>query len=152
MHIEEAVHLPPETFLRRDRSLCMTGNLSRCMCTQAQLLQSCLTLCSPVDCSLPGPLPMGFSRQEYCSGLPCPSPGDLSHPGIESTSLVSSALAGRFFTTEPPGKPSQHTYWPFNFAYLSVWAHLAHPVNSLGSNQTKKWEFWLIHQRRWTRK
>ena len=37
------------------------------------------------------PLPMGFSRQEYWSGLPCPPPGDLPHPGIDS--------AGRFFTT-----------------------------------------------------
>ena len=43
---------------------------------------------------------MGFARQEYCSGLPYPSPGDLPDPGIES------ALAGGFFTTEPPGKPS----------------------------------------------
>ena len=45
---------------------------------------------------------MGFPRQEYWSGLPFPSPGDLSHPGIKPTSP---ALAGRFFTTEPPGKP-----------------------------------------------
>ena len=48
------------------------------------------------------PLPMGFSRQEYYSGLPFPSPGDLPHPGIE---LTSPSLAGGFFTTEPPGKP-----------------------------------------------
>ena len=52
-----------------------------------------------------GPLSMGFSRQEYCSGLPLPSPGDLPDPGIEPVSLVSPALAGRFFTTAPPGKP-----------------------------------------------
>ena len=43
-------------------------------------------------------LSMGFSRQEYWSGLPCPSPGDLPNSGIELTSLVSSALAGSFFT------------------------------------------------------
>ena len=48
---------------------------------------------------------MGFSRQEYWSGLPCPPPGDLPNPGIEPTSPVAPALAGRFFTTEPPGKP-----------------------------------------------
>ena len=48
------------------------------------------------------PLYMGFPRQEYWSGLPFPSPGDLSNPGIE---LASPALAGRFFTTELPGKP-----------------------------------------------
>ena len=50
-------------------------------------------------------LSMGFSRQEYWSRLPFPTPGDLPDPGIEPTSLVSSALAGGFFTTVPPGKP-----------------------------------------------
>ena len=45
------------------------------------------------------PLSMGFSRQEYWSGLPCPPPGDLPDPGIEPMSLVSAALAGKFFTT-----------------------------------------------------
>ena len=45
------------------------------------------------------PLSMGFSRQEYWSGLPCSPPGDLSIPGIEPGSLMSPALAGGFFTT-----------------------------------------------------
>ena len=45
------------------------------------------------------PLSMGFSRQKYWSGLPCPHPGDLPDLGIESMSLMNSALAGRFFTT-----------------------------------------------------
>ena len=45
------------------------------------------------------PLSMGFSRQEYWRGLPCPPPGDLPDPGIEPTSLMSYALAGRFFAT-----------------------------------------------------
>ena len=48
-------------------------------------------------------LSMGFSRQEYWSGLPCPPPEDLPDPGIEPVSLMSPALAGGFFTTEPPG-------------------------------------------------
>ena len=47
------------------------------------------------------PLSMGFSTQEYCSGLPFPSPGDLPRPEIK---LVSPALAGGFFTIELPGK------------------------------------------------
>ena len=46
-------------------------------------------------------LSMGFSRQEYWDGLPCPSPGDLPNPEIEPTSLKSPELAGRFFTTSP---------------------------------------------------
>ena len=45
------------------------------------------------------PPSMGFSRQEYWSGLPCSPPGDLPDPGIEPESLVSPALAGRFFIT-----------------------------------------------------
>ena len=42
---------------------------------------------------------MEFSRQEYWSGLPCPSPGYLPNPGIEPSSFMSSALAGKFFTS-----------------------------------------------------
>ena len=49
--------------------------------------------------------PWGFSRQEYWSGLPCPSLGDLPHPGIKPMTLMSLALAGRFFTAEPLVKP-----------------------------------------------
>ena len=48
------------------------------------------------------PLSMEFSRQEYWSGLPFPTPGGLPSSGLEPTSP---ALAGRFFTTEPPGSP-----------------------------------------------
>ena len=44
-------------------------------------------------------LSMEFSRQKYCSRLPFPPPGDLPDPGIKPTSLMSSALAGEFFTT-----------------------------------------------------
>ena len=51
-------------------------------------------------------LPMGFSRREYWSGLPFPPPGDLPDPVIETVSPVSPAMAGRFLTNEPPGKPS----------------------------------------------
>ena len=49
-------------------------------------------------------LSMGFSRQEYQNGLPFPPLGNLPDPGIELASLASPALAGGFFTTEPPGK------------------------------------------------
>ena len=49
-------------------------------------------------------LSMEFSRQEYWSGLPFPTSGDLPDPGFKSLSPASPALAGRFFTTEPPGK------------------------------------------------
>ena len=55
--------------------------------------------------ALQAPLSMGFSRQEYSSGLPCPAAGDLPDPETEPESPVSPALAGRLFTTVPPGKP-----------------------------------------------
>ena len=60
------------------------------------------------------PLTMGFSRQEYWSGLPCPLPGHLPDPGIEPTSLTSSALAGTFFflPLAPPGSPLGCTVRP----------------------------------------
>ena len=43
--------------------------------------QSCPVLCHPMHCRTPAPLSMGFSRQEYWSGLPFPTPGDLTDPG-----------------------------------------------------------------------
>ena len=54
------------------------------------------------------PLSMEFSRQEYWSGLPFSSPGDRPNPGTEPASPTSPALAGRFFTTEQPGKPKKN--------------------------------------------
>ena len=51
------------------------------------------------------PLSMGFPRQEYWSGLPFPSPGDLPDPGTEPTSPTLDALVGRFLTAEPFEKP-----------------------------------------------
>ena len=54
------------------------------------------------------PLSMGFPRQKYWSGLPFPSPEDLPDTGVK---LVSPALAGGFFTTEPPGKPHLTDSW-----------------------------------------
>ena len=53
---------------------------------------------------------MGFPRQESWSELPFPPPGDLPDPGIEPIFPVASALAGRFFITEPPGKPRVCVY------------------------------------------
>ena len=57
---------------------------------------------TPWIVDLQAPLSMGFSRQEYWSGLPFLPPGDLPNPGIKATSP---ALASGFFTTEPAGKP-----------------------------------------------
>ena len=66
-------------------------------------LLSCVRLfATPWTVAYQASLSMGFSRQEYCSGLPFPSPGDLPNPGIEPGSP---ALQADVLTSEPPGKP-----------------------------------------------
>ena len=75
-----------------------THPCSKYMCS----LLSHVLLCDPVICSSPGSSVQGFSRQEYWSGLPCPSLGDLSNPGIKSGSPV---LQADSLPSEPPGKP-----------------------------------------------
>ena len=67
--------------------------------------QSCQTLAITWTVAHQALLSMGFFSQEYWSGLPFPPPGDLSNPGTEPASPMSPALAGGFFTPEPPGKP-----------------------------------------------
>ena len=75
-----------------------------CVCAQSS---SCVRLFgAPRTVAHQAPLSMRFSSQGYCSGLPFLPPGAVSDPGIESASLMSPALAGRFFTTEPSGKPT----------------------------------------------
>ena len=69
-------------------------------CMHAKSLQSCPTLYDPMNCSPPGSSVHGDSpEQEYWSGLPRAPPGGLPDPRIEPASLMSPALAGRFFTT-----------------------------------------------------
>ena len=75
------------------------------LCTCAQLFSHVRLFTNPWVLACQTPLSVEFSSQEYWSGLPFPSPGDLPNPGIELTSPASSAFAGKFLTTEPPGKP-----------------------------------------------
>ena len=75
----------------------------------AQSPQPCLTLCNLRTVALQAPRSMGFSRQEYWSGLPFPSPEDLTSPGIEPTSFMSPALAGSFFTTSATWTTAQNS-------------------------------------------
>ena len=71
-------------------------------CMRAQSLSRLWLFATPWTVARQAPLCMGFPRQEYWSRLPFPPPGDLPVPGIEPTYP---ALTGRFFATEPPGKP-----------------------------------------------
>ena len=68
-----------------------------CRCVRPSAVSDSL---GPWTVAHQAPLSMGFSSQEYWSGLPCPSPGDLPDSRIEPVCLVSHALAGGFFTAE----------------------------------------------------
>ena len=74
-----------------------------CVCS---IIQSWSNLETPWTVAHQAPLSMEFSRQEYWSALPFPTPGDLPNPGIEPAFLSSPEMAGGFFTTVPSGKPS----------------------------------------------
>ena len=69
--------------------------------SESEVAQSCPTLCDPMDCSLPAPPSMEFSRQESWNMLPFPSPGDLSNPEIEPRSP---AVQADTLPSETPGK------------------------------------------------
>ena len=88
-----------------------------CVLSRFSHVQLCVT---PWTVAHQTPLSMGFSRQEYWSGLPCPPPGDLPNPGIEPASLASPTLSGRFFTTS--------TTWKAQFcgipSYILRWKSL----------------------------
>ena len=63
-----------------------------CAYVHAKSLQSCPALCNSMHCNPPGSLFMGFSRQKYWSGLPCPPPGDLPNPGIKPVPPAAATL------------------------------------------------------------
>ena len=81
----------------KSHSLSKAENAHACMPSRS--------VATPWTTAHQAPLSLGFPRQEYCHGLPIPPPGDLPDPGIEPESPASPAMAGGFFTTEPPGKP-----------------------------------------------
>ena len=86
-----------------------------------EVAQLCPALYAPMDCGYQAPLSMGFSRQEYQSGLPFPSPGDLPDPGIKPRSPVLQADTLPF---EPPGKPK-----PFYMTPESIFLAPTFPLN-----------------------
>ena len=78
----------------------------RCAYAHAKLFQSCPTLCDPIACQ--ASLSLGFSRQEYWSGLPCPFPQDLPDPGIEPTSLAAPPLQVDSLLLSHGRSPQEH--------------------------------------------
>ena len=115
------------------------------------------------------PLSMGFSWQEYWSGLPFPSPGDLTDPGIKAASLMSLALAGRFFSTSTIWEahliwseyleyPRRCLYWPRSLSspnntypsihfYIFSFKHISHknvyciPKDKMSTAEREKIQF-----------
>ena len=81
----------------------ITYNSIKYICVYIVFYFSCVWLCDLMYCSLQSPLSMGFSRQEYWSGLPCPSPGDLPDPEIKPMSPVSPTLQADSLPTAPLG-------------------------------------------------
>ena len=91
------------------------------LCAVCWMANSCLTPYNPWTVACQTPL-SGFSKQEYWNGLTFPPSGDLSNPGSKPAFLVSPALAGRFFTTEPPGNDYFIFLWIENdLGLLGFW-------------------------------
>ena len=131
---------------------CMCVCVCVCVCVRTRVRsQSHPTLCRPTTVAHQTPLSMGLPRQEYCSGLPFPSPGHLPNPGIESSSPCTT---GRFFTTEPPGKP--HLTCMVDIILLAQFAKSF--ANFIGTNWIvtllpkliRKWKKVLVAQSCWT--
>ena len=110
--------LLPQIHLHLSKTL---GIVSWKLPVPVKWLQLCPTLCNPMDCGL-----QGFFRQEHWRGLPFPPPGDLPNPGIKPASLMSPALASKFFTTTATWEtPSLHD----SCIYLKIWLSFKSSLN-----------------------
>ena len=109
-----------------------------CMLSHFQLFAILWTV------ACPAPLSMGFSRQEYWSGLPCYPPGDLPHPGIKPEASCIFCLAGGFSTCEPLGKlraKLQELFIPTFFFHSSESDWMQHSENTLAGSDLLEFIF-----------
>ena len=109
----DTIHFPLSLAVQIQPHTSGPGSQSKIfLLTSIPTLSTLICACDPMDCSPPGSSvqPMGFSRQEHWSGLPCLPPGDLPNLGIKPISYVS-CTAGGFFTAEPPGKAPHWSNW-----------------------------------------
>ena len=110
------------------------GTLGLCTISHFSHVQLCVMLWTVAH---QDPLSMGFSRQEYWGGSPCPPPRDLSDPRIESMSFMFDALAGRFFTT-----------WEAQLGLFPGWGKMQKKTSpSLNYAQKNKQKRWQGHDR-----
>ena len=91
------------------------------------------------------PPSMAFSRQDYCSGLPFSSLGDLFDLRIEPSSPVSLAMAGGSFTTEPPGKPIKHMHKLICIKLSCIWRYLIYSLESEEARDSNECRHLISH-------
>ena len=114
-----------------------------CVCLCAKSLQLCPTLCDSMDYIVfQSPLSMGFSRQEYWRGLPCPPPGDLLDPEIKPTSIISPALADGFFTTSATWEEKLEIRALGGQRCIDFRALFKHPIERLLLNHKRGQDSW----------
>ena len=102
-----------------NRTGCLVGS-NPCL-SLGSVAQSCLTLCDPWTAAHQAPPSMGFSRQEYWSGWPLPSPGHLPDPGMEPASLVSPVLQVDSLPLSPWGSSIYPHFSPFADEEAEAW-------------------------------
>ena len=105
----------------KNRGVCVCVRVRVRVCVCVQLLSHVRFFINPWTAVHQAPLSMGFPRQEYWIRLPFPSPGHFPHPGLEPSPP---ALADRFFTVEPPGKP-RDTYGD-RYIYIYIYNFAVH--------------------------
>ena len=108
----------------------------RDMC--AKSLQSCPTRCDPMD---PAPVSTGLSRQEHCSGSPCPPPGDLPDPGTNLRPSVS-CRAGRLVTTSATWRP-RHVSTLESCFFLAVQGLRSRTALTRNQAHALRWKPWV---------
>ena len=121
----------------------------KCACVLAKLLQSCLTLCDPMDCSLPGSSVHGILQARILEWVAMPSSRGPSRPRNQTPISCSSYSAGRFFTAEPPGKPFKLYTSGLNTTIRperiksGLWQYWAYLVAQLVKNMPAMSETWV---------
>ena len=98
--------------------------------------------CDPMDCGPPGASVRGISQAVILEWLPFLPPGDLPDPGIKP---VSPALAGRFFTTEPPGKPTPCQWVERGNSYPCKTIFSFFLLNSKERYERSRWLLWCFY-------
>ena len=123
----DSVPYPP---MKRFSNIVLSIHIFLHACSVTSVMSDSLTL---MDCSPPGPLSTGFSQQEYWSGLPCPSPGDLPDPGIESALQADSlppshwgeahlfCISKWLFLSQQRKCEHYRNFWPFSLVSWLRW-------------------------------